>query len=119
LEGSALRAIVAREDEVDPDQRFADLQVRRTDVMAQWPAADAKGGSISTEQACQRWLAKLMKDSAESPVSKGKLRSMAMEKFRGLSAKGFYRAWNSAIEATGAKAWAKAGRRPRIYNHAR
>jgi hypothetical protein len=73
--------------------------------------AGDKHASARAEAHCRAWLAERMKVSPCHPTPKRKCLEEAKRNFPGLSDRGFVRAWDEAIQTTGAVAWSKAGRR--------
>jgi hypothetical protein len=94
--------------------RWTHLQVRRQHVLRLWPKPDSKSRS---EVSCRRWLAELMRESPERPKPKADFLKEAKRKFRPMSNRQFYKAWDSAIEETQAFGWKVAGRPRRKSNH--
>lgn len=63
----------------------------------------------SGETSCRDWLIKKMEGGAPKSKSKGDYKSEALNQFRGLSKRGFDRAWDKAIDATGNTTWKDPG----------
>lgn len=64
-------------------------------------AADAEAG-------CQRWLEQRMRSERDAPL-KAEVQKDALERFTGLTAHGFRRAWRQAVEAVPETTWGKRG----------
>jgi hypothetical protein len=95
--------------------RWTHLQVRREHVLKLWPKPDTKSKS---QVDCRRWLVAQMRESPEArPKPKLEFQKEAQKKFRPLAARQFQKAWDAAIEESGATGWAKAGRPKGKSNH--
>lgn len=97
-----------------PHPRWTHLQLRRRHVLKLWPKPDSK---TNTETDCRRWLAGLMRESLERPKSKLEFQKEAAKKFKGLSKRQYFKAWDLAIEETRAFGWKKVGRPGKKRNH--
>ncbi len=106
-----------------PDHTLFSLRLHREEVLLQWPGLSDQSQStevlpdpdrpktVAAEHLCQRWLSELMKIGPPQP--KASVRAQAFTTFPNLSKRGFDRAWDRAIEKTGADAWRAPGRRRR------
>ena len=66
----------------------------------------------------RQWLAEEMKASPESrPHPKDHYKQLARKKFKRLTERQFFVAWDAAILQSGANAWCRAGRPKRKSNH--
>jgi len=74
---------------------------------------DSAKKTICAESDCEKWLVALMAKTIKPTQAKSKYRVEAQKKLKGLSVRGFDRAWANAIKTTGHKAWLKPGRRPK------
>jgi hypothetical protein len=94
-----------------PTPLWTHLQLIKDDILSRWPRPDSKA---KPEQDCYRWLLAQMRQSTEMrPKSRT---AEAIEKFPSLGARQFRRAWDRAIEESGATGWSKAGRPSRKSN---
>lgn len=74
-----------------------------------WPAAKR---TAAAAMRCQEYLLTEMERSLDrAPKPKPEFLADCQARFRGLSERGFERAWANAIKLTGAVGWSKAGRR--------
>jgi hypothetical protein len=101
---------------------YWDPRVESVEVRELWPAPasptiDTSGfgtldkSSAKAESDCRRWLeGEMRKSPHQRPKGRRDFRAEALSKFAGLSGRAFDRAWEKAIEATGAKDWARVGR---------
>jgi len=93
---------------------FKRVHLRRSDLFKLWPGA---GSTINTERDCCAWLVTKME---ESPYRKPKPRDQywadAKREFRTLAKRQFVRAWERAIQESGAVSWSRAGRAPTKSN---
>lgn len=86
---------------------WSHLQVRKSEILERWPRSVS---TISAEQACYRWLLSAMRASPEQrPKSRIAFLADAKAQFAGLADRQFIRAWQRAINESGAK-WSKSGR---------
>lgn len=99
---------------LDPSPPYTDVLFRRDDLLRRWPKA---GSRARSEVECRRWLISVMRESLmHRPGPKAEFRIKAMKQFVGLSLQQFNRAWDRAIEETGAAQWKKPGRPPKKSN---
>jgi hypothetical protein len=87
-----------------------DVWCERRNVQSLWRYADLS--IASDERECQRWLEGEMRVASQTKTKKF-CQEEARSRLPSLGVKGFGRAWDRAIEATGAQAWRRAGRRPK------
>lgn len=73
--------------------------------------AEAVLGKSGAERRCQAWLEGLMKGRQKPGKAKDAYRKDAKGLFKGLSVRGFDRAWANAITSTGNECWSKRGRK--------
>lgn len=67
--------------------------------------------TAKAESDCRRWLTEqIQKSPHQRPKPRGDFRREALERFPGLSGRGFERAWDAAIESAGALLWRASGR---------
>ena len=92
-----------------PQTRLLSATVPAAKVRKLWPAAKR---TAAAETRCQEHLVTEMKRSLDrAPKSKADFLAECQARFRGLSERGFERAWAKAIKRSGAVGWSKAGRR--------
>lgn len=88
--------------------RWDDVQVRHTEIVALKKSLGGRTGSLaSAETQCKGWLSEQMAHEKRRP--KDFYRQEAQQNFKGLSQKGFDRAWAAAAQETGSLSWLKAG----------
>lgn len=92
-----------------PQTRLLDATVSAAKVRKLWPRAKA---TAAAEARCRDYLVAAMTQSAErASKPKHDFQEDCQARFRGLSKRGFERAWAKAKTLTGAAGWGKAGRR--------
>jgi hypothetical protein len=96
--------------------RWQRLMVEKERVRSRWPfdsqaeKQSATPAIVSAENACRKWLESQMRVSPKKrPKPRGDFFTEAAKKFDGLSERGFVRAWDRAMQSSGA-AWSRAGR---------
>lgn len=91
--------------------QWTHLQVRKSDVLSRWPKPPT---IVKSETQCCQWLAEQMQQSPSTPPKpKMAFRAEASKRFQSLGSRQFDRAWRTAIQQSGAHAWARAGRKAR------
>jgi hypothetical protein len=92
-----------------PQTRLLGITVPAAKVRKLWPAAKR---TAAAETRCREYLITEMERSLDrAPKPKSELLADCQARFRGLSERGFERAWANAIRLIGAFGWSKAGRR--------
>jgi hypothetical protein len=92
-----------------PQTPLLSATVPAAKVRKLWPAAKQ---TAAAEARCRQYLLTQMKQSSDrAPKPKRDYLADCHARFRGLSKRGFERAWTDAIRLTGAVHWSKAGRR--------
>lgn len=85
------------------------LQVPKSEILSRWPRPQSQ---TKPESDCYRWLFDLMRQSpTRRPKLKTALMTEALDKFTGLKARQFDRAWDKALGESGAVAWKRPGPR--------
>jgi hypothetical protein len=93
----------------------AHVDVNREQLLEHFPAVQTR--SAEPESLCRAWLEEEMRKSPHrSPKPRDHFLTEALQKFPGLSKRGFGKAWNAANTATGAK-WKRAGRPSKKSSH--
>ncbi len=99
---------VLKYDPLDPSPAFKRVHFRRTDLLKVWPQASP---TIRAERDCYVWLASQMEESPDhKPKSREQFWTEAKLKFPTLAKRQFVRAWERAIQKSGAISWSQAGR---------
>ncbi len=92
-----------------PQTQLLSPTVPAAKIRKLWPAAKRTAAAATQ---CQEYLFTEMKRSLDrAPKPKSEFLTDCQARFRGLSERGFERAWSNAIRLTGAVGWSKAGRR--------
>lgn len=79
------------------------------------PISHAPPSTAKAKSRCRKWLAEVMKASPhERTETQGALFPIALDKFPGLSRRGFDAAWKEAADAVNAHIWVKGGRPKKI-----
>lgn len=90
------------------EEPYTRIKLKRDDLLKLWPPIAA---TVNVEQNCRRWLIEQMRESKTvKRFTKAFFKEAAKKKFPTLSGRQFLRAWNDAIEASGATAWKRPGR---------
>lgn len=106
--------LVAAIDDADTTNTIRHLKLRRFDVMRRWPVpgvTKSPASTVGVERECSLWLRGLMRIAPGQPKSKSSMRAAAAQRYPSLSKRGFDRAWERAVEESGATAWSRSGRR--------
>jgi hypothetical protein len=91
---------------------YFDVVVDGRQTQAKWakpkPGAEKVRRTVANEADAVRRLTEIMRESPHEPVPKAQLK----ERFSGVSARGFERAYAKAVGNANAPAWSASGRRP-------
>ena len=97
-----------------PQTRLLSVTVPAVQVRKLWPLAKQTAAATTR---CREYLrTEMKKHPNQAPKSKSAMLKCCQARFRGLSERGFNRAWADAIRQAGAVGWSKAGR-PRKSSH--
>ncbi len=100
-----------------PGPLWTHLQVKKADILSRWPKPSP---AIKTEAECCRWLIDEMRQSPTvRPKPKAQFWKTARTRFKAIGLRQFERAWDKALDETGAANWAKAGRPARQQSNHR
>lgn len=99
-----------------PGPAWTHLQVRKADILSRWPRPSMV---IKNEAECCRWLIDEMRRTpATRPKPKAHFFKIARTRFGRIGLRQFERAWDKALNESGAWNWSKSGRPPkRKSNH--
>jgi hypothetical protein len=101
----------------NPGPAWTHLQVRKADVLSRWPRPSTV---IKNEAECFRWLVGEMRQSPTArPKPKSAFWKEARTRFRSIGVRQFDRAWDKAVDESGARNWTKAGRPPKAKSNHR
>ena len=98
----------------DPEQalRYNKVRFAKEKVRQIWKPR-INNPTIAAEKRCEEWLIDEMRASSTPNKPKSEYRADGMREL-GVSGAAFDRAWASAIKATGAEDWSKAGPKPKM-----
>ena len=100
-----------------PGPAWTHLQVRKADILSRWPRPSTV---IKNEAECCRWLVGEMRQSPVArPKPKAHFFKAARKRFRRIGLRQFDRAWDKALNESGAWNWSKSGRPPRKQSNHR
>jgi hypothetical protein len=99
---------------------YMEVRLPLAKILDRWSKPSRRNASLAnSERKCiawlkvemNAWLKEVKQSPKKPPAGRNTYSERAPENFPGLSKEGFGRAWRKAIDATGARAWSKPGRK--------